>query len=180
MDTLTHTCWRWQSVILSRMASWSGRYLLWRRCCQLWVSSKSPISADGGDGGRWQKGESLIFIIWSENEARNREVGRWATDQVKRRLNKDGESWGGDGSKHTYTFFNFLFIFVYLFFCRSYIKCADACISICPTPATIAPRKLTTCRCLHVGTALVVTTATESYPLACRSPAAVCQAELNP
>lgn len=38
-------------MILSLMASWSGRYLLWRRCCQLWVSSKSPISADGGSGG---------------------------------------------------------------------------------------------------------------------------------
>lgn len=43
---VTHTCFRWHSVILSLMASWSGRYLLWRRCCQLCVSSKSPISAD--------------------------------------------------------------------------------------------------------------------------------------
>lgn len=55
---ITHTCLRWHSVILSLMASWSGRYLLWRRCCQLCVSSKSPISADGERKGAETGGEA--------------------------------------------------------------------------------------------------------------------------
>lgn len=80
MHATTHTCLRWQSVILSLMASWSGRYLLWSRCCQLWVSSKSPISADGGTE---REGEFVIYVVrekWGE-------MGKWVTGDEKRGIN---------------------------------------------------------------------------------------------
>lgn len=68
-------------MILSLMASWSGRYLLWRRCCQLCVSSKSPISADGMER-EWERVSENTVIMWS---GRGERKSRWG--------GANGEEW---------------------------------------------------------------------------------------